>query len=255
MVFSKFPAETRKCAIALAAALVICLCITPLAACSGQSGSSSGSGSGTASSGAVSSSAASTQPANSMTASTASATVDTSSWKTLGDALANQTGLLAQSNDDAHYIIVFNAGNAVIRAVAKMQPDVASKADGLDFFNPADAQKLIEAIGDLELVSAEDISASKLSQQELDAFVGKTGKDLVEAGFAFSNYFMYGGEQTGADFDKDYYAYSFTFDVSVPEKSTEDGGAALMDATITDAQAMGNIGNTAIDPAFVDEPL
>ena len=217
-------------------ALAICLGALPLAACSSSSGS------------------ASSSPAASDAAGSASAQagIDVSGWKTLGDALADQTGLLASSNDDNYFMIVYNIGESTIRAVAKMKPGVADKLVDLDFFNPDDAEKIVKAIGGLELVSAEDISGGLLSQDDVNAYVGKTGQDLLDDGFAFESYYMYGGDETGAEMSRDYFSYTFTFDVHVDENATEDGGEAIKDATITDAQAMGNIANDALDLSFVN---
>lgn len=178
--------------------------------------------------------------------------LDTKSWKTLGDALASRTDRLSYGHDDKYFVCVFSAGDTQVRAIAKSDPSIDPAIGELDFEDPDYDKKLDEILKDLELISAEDISGTMLEQSELDSYVGKTGQDLLDAGFVFGSYFMYGGEQTGASMDNGYYTYEFTFDVSVPEDKTEDEGEALKGATITEVQSNGNLSNMALDPASVE---
>lgn len=224
MKLATLPTKFHKTGIALAIALAMSLCVLPLAACSGQSDSGSSQGGGGE-----------------------TATLDPSSWTTLGDALANQTELLAAGNNDKTYIIVFAAGDETYRAVAQMKPDTEKALEGLEFFNPDDTQKIVDALSGLELVSAEEISSTRLSDDEIQSYVGKTGQDLVDNGFKFESYFMYGGDQTGASMGNGYYSYEFTFDTQVAEDKTDDEGAAILSAKIVEAQNMGNLSNAALD--------
>ena len=225
MVSTKF----QKIGIALAVALAMSLCAFPLAACSGSSDSGS------------------SKSQDQSQSSSAEATIANPDWKTLGDALADQTGLLASGNNDSSYVIVFTADDGTYRAVAKMQPDTAKKLEGLDIFNPEDTQKIIDAVRGLELISAEEISGDLLSQEEVDSYVGKTGQDLIDDGLTFDRYFMSGGDQTGASFSRGYHNYEFTFDAEVAEDAPEDGGAAIMSAKIVEAQSFGNLSNAVFD--------
>jgi GT2 family glycosyltransferase len=64
------------------------------------------------------------------------------------------------------------------------------------------------------------------------------------------SYFMYGGQETGATFDKGSLAYAFTFDTSVAEDAVEDGGQSVMGAHVVSAEASG-AANSATDPSTV----
>lgn len=227
MKIATLPTTYHKIGIALAIALAMSLCVLPLAACSGQSDSGSNQGGGNSSAPAL----------------------DPSSWTTLGDALANQTELMASGNNDDTYIIVFAAGDETYRAVAKFSPDAATKLQDLEFFNPDDTQKIVDALSGLELIRAEEISSMQISQEQLESYVGKTGQDLIDDGFVFESYFMYGGEQTGATMGNGYYSYEFTFDAHVDEDKTEDEGAAILSAKIAEVQSLGNLSNAALDPS------
>lgn len=213
-----------------AVATVLCLALSalPLAACSGQQANED-------------TSAPSEQ----------AAALDTSSWKTLGDALATQTDSMSSGWDDNYYVAVFHAGDSVVRVVAKMTSEASDKLDAVDWLAEDVDEQVAAAVGSLELVSAEDLTPEIVSQDELDSLKGKTGQDLVDAGWTYSEYFMYGGDQTGAIFERGLLTYSFTFDVTTPEEATDDGGASIMDATITEAEFQG-AANSATDPTIID---
>lgn len=211
------------------AALCLALTAAPLAACGGQP----------AASGTDTSSAAAQ-----------TATLDPASWKTMADALATQTDEMSAGWDDSYYVCAFKAGDSVVRVVAKMTPEAKKAIDAVDWSQQDASEKTKEALGPLELVSAEDLTSQMPSKAELDALIGKTGKELTDAGWTFQSYHMYGGEQTAASYVKGPLAYSFTFDVSVPESSTEDGGAALREAQVVEVEFQG-VADAATDPTAV----
>lgn len=177
------------------------------------------------------------------------ADVDVSSWKTLGDALACDSGENNTAGwDETHYVTVFSAGDTVVRVVAKMDAETSDKLDALDLTKDDYDEKFLELMGGLPLESAEDLGDQKLTQDELDAYVGKTGQDLVDDGFAFESYWMYGGEETGVTYAKGYLAYNATFDVTVADDETEDEGAAVMDKAIVSMEYAG-ASQDATDPS------
>lgn len=216
------------------AAMALALSLTmPLVACGGSTSSSEGSDTPAAEE-------------------SAAETIDVSSWKTLGDALAAKTDDYATASwDEVYYLSVFDTGEQTVRVIAKMDADTYAKISDLDAAADDYDEAFDKVVSALELESAEDLTDEKLSQDELDAYVGKTGQDLVDDGFAFSSYFMYGGDETGATMDKGYLAYDVTFDVTVPEDQTEDEGAAVMGATVTAIEYAG-ASDAAVDPMAVE---
>lgn len=211
MSFEKLQ-RTRKVSMVVIAALVLALATVFLSACGSQSASSGGA------------TAASSDQA---------AAIDTSSWTTVGDALAEQTESVSSTWDDKHYVNVFAIDDSYIRIVADVDEEANKKAEEVDWSAEDPSKQIEEAFANLPLTSAEDITGDKVSQEELDVLVGKTGKELADEGYTFSSYYMYGGDETGVQYDKGYFCYAFTFDVSVPESETEDGGKAVQDATVT----------------------
>lgn len=220
----KFRAE-RKVAVA---AITLALATAPLLACGGQQAANGGP------------SAASTSQV---------VVVDPSSWKTLGDALSGQTNSYGAGWNEDRYVTVIQIGDSYYRLAAKMNADASKKLDEIDWSDSDAAEKETQkAIAGLVLVSAEDVTGDYLSQDELDALVGKTGQELVDEGFAFQDYFMYGGEQTGANFTKGSLAYMFTFNASTDEKDTSDEGRSVMNAKVTAAEFVG-AADAATDPS------
>ena len=187
-------------------------------------------------------------------AATQTTEVDPSSWATLSDAFASaDLSSLNYGYDDDTFVCVFQIGDAYYRTVAKMVDEVHEKTYGLDMSAEDYDEQFAATVGELEILEAADITAELMSQEDVEQYVGKTGQELVDAGFVFSYYNMYGGEQTGADMDNGYYSYSFTFDTQVSEEQaeTDSEGSLILDAVVVEAQSLGNLSNAALDPAAV----
>ena len=179
-------------------------------------------------------------------------TVDASSWKTLGDALAAKTEDLSSGWDDNYYIVAFKAGDSLFRVVAKSEEGIQDKTGELDFLADDYDDKLLEVIGGLEIVSVEDLTAEVPTQEQLDAMVGKTGQELIDDGWAFQSYFMTGGDETGATFTKGMIACNVTFGakVSTEAADSDENGDMLKDAKVTLAENAG-VSEDATDPTKV----
>ena len=179
-------------------------------------------------------------------------TVDTSNWKTLGDALAVETEDVASGWDDNYYVVAFEAGDSLFRVVAKSEEGIQDKTGDLNVMDDDYNDKLREIIGDLEIVSVDDLTAEVPTQEQLDAMVGKTGQELIDDGWAFQSYFMTGGDETGATFTKGYVACNVTFDVKVSDEAANGDGSGdmLKDAKVTLAENYG-VSEDATDPSKV----
>lgn len=214
----------------LGIAIVLCLALAavPLVACSGQSASDSGSSS------APEGQAAAFDPG----------------WETYGDAMDAQTAAMSAGWNDDYYVSVFKVDESIVRVVAKMTPEVDKVLDELDWSTDNVSEQIDEAVRPLKLESVEDLTGGLLSPEDLASYEGKTGKDLVDEGWTFQTYFMYGGEQTGATFVKGYLAYTFTFNVTVTEAEYEDGGASVMDVPVVEVEFEG-ASEAATDPTKV----
>lgn len=173
---------------------------------------------------------------------------DYTTWKTLGDAFAAAEEDPSYGYDASCYAGVIKAGGKAVYVAAQMTPDVFEKAQAVDMLATDSVSKTEEALSTLPIGFIDDITDKQVPQAELDAFVGKTGQDLVNAGYTFLSYFMYGGEQTGGTFGNGYYSYDFTFDASVSEAAIEDGGASIMGATIVSVSSGDNLSDDIFSP-------
>lgn len=215
-----------------ALAVTLALAAIPLAGCGSNTSSDQG--------------AAEPSPA---AAASQGTSIDTSSWKTMRDALAiADSDDISYGYDDKTFLCVFRSGEAYIRTRAEMQPEVQEKIYDLNMDDDDYRKKFMETIGDLELAEATDISSELMSQEDLEQYVGKTGQDLMDAGLTFASYFLYGGDQTGAEMDKGNFTYSIIFDAQISEEQTEDEGASITDAKVVEVQSMGNLSDAALNP-------
>ena len=213
-------------------AIVLSLVCAMLSACGGQPQQSGSSAAASASSSGQSSVAA--------------ASVDVAGWKTLGDVLSVATGNPAAGFDGTTYVAVFEVGDSFVRVLAKMDAAKGEKVFELDSSADDRFKQLADLIGDVEIESAEDITTDRIGQPDLDAYVGKTGQNLIDDGFTFADYYMYGGDETGAMMDKGYFSYGVVFDMQVSESRIGDEGAAIKDATVKSISYM-SIANAATD--------
>ena len=134
---------------------------------------------------------------------------------------------------------VYQIDDSYVRVTAKMTPELYEQTNALDYNDKDYDKKFSELMSGLELESVEDITAGKIPQETLDTYVGKTGKDMVNDGFAFATYFMYGEDETGVAMTNGYYSYDVIFDAKVTEDDTNDEGASIMDATIKSVEQTG----------------
>ena len=200
------------------AALCLALATAPLVGCGGQKPADDGGASAPVAQGA---------------------TVDVTSWKTMSDALAAQTESMAAGWNENYYVTIFRAGDQIVRVVCELDADTAAKMEAVDWSRDDVSEQMEQAVGSAPLKSAEDITAELKSPEELAELAGKTGRELVDAGWTFESYDMYGGEQTGAVMSFGNFAYSLTFDVMTPEDKIEDEGSSVMDAKVVEAAFQG----------------
>lgn len=212
----------------VAAAIALALVAAPLSACSADQPADG-----------ASSSASTTQ----------TAPADTSSWKTVGD-VPILDGVYSWGYDDVNFICVFENNGTYYRMVVKLDEEANKRIEEIDWDKGEVERQTLDAISALPIDSIEDLSADMVPQDELDVLVGKTGQELLDAGYVFESYYMYGGEQTGATFDKGRLAYMFTFDTSIGEDAAEDEGASVMDAHVVSVEPSG-AANSATDPSQV----
>lgn len=218
-------------------ALTLCLTALPLSACGGSSDT-----------GGADDAATTEQTA---TDDAAGEAIDTSSYKTLGDVLAIEAEENEAAWDSSYYVYAFSYNGAPYRAIAEMTSELDEQISELDFLDEDHDEKLLAIIGPLPLKSFENLSDEMLSQEELDALVGKSGKDLIDDGFEFGGYSFYGGAETQAMMVKGLIDYEVTFDGSISGDADSDDSSLIMDLPVTSVSFYG-LSDAAIDPMNVE---
>ncbi len=104
----------------------------------------------------------------------------------MADVFAYDSDNYASGGD--YYIYVFEKDGIIYRATAKFPPDVSEKVAAIDIFDEQYDAKVREAVAPLEIEKLDNLTEMIPPQEELDALVGKTGQDLLDAGWTIWSY-------------------------------------------------------------------
>lgn len=207
----------------LAAVMALALC-----AC-GQQGGSSASASADAS--------ASASAASSSAVSAAMEALPADKYKTLADAMSVQSNRTMWTYDDTHFIYAFKDDGKWVRVVADLPEDAHKQLVDMKMPEPG---KVEELVGSFEVKQAEAFVDSEPAEEELQQFVGKTGADVVAAGYTLDSLTPQGGT-TVVRAIKIPYAVRVTFDGAVENASTQDVAGAVKDMTVTEVMSEGPV--------------
>lgn len=117
---------------------------------------------------------------------------DPSSWKTLADVLSLETDSRESSWDEKSYTYIFDYAGTQWLVKAAFSKDLNDAVSTIDF-HAEDRQEQINAIlGPCEIQKVIDLCSLALPQEELDQWVGKTGQDLLDAGWVYNGYYSDG---------------------------------------------------------------
>lgn len=105
-------------------------------------------------------------------------------FKTLADVIkVRDKERWSYSYDEKKICYVFEAEGVVYRAYATMKKDVFDNLQELVTSPEESLEKREQAISVLTVDRCENLSLKILKQEELDKFIGKTGKDLFDEGW------------------------------------------------------------------------
>ena len=149
--------------------------------------------------------------------------VDLSSLKTIGDAMTfegKDEETVQRSTYNGKYIYVFTVGGNAYRVTADLSSDLEEKIYALEFDDDYDKNEAA-LVQDLPISTAEDLSEQILSQEELDALVGKTGQELMDMGWRSGSFYNWAEKEAWLEYGP--YAYSIHFDgEDVTEENSDD---------------------------------
>ena len=107
----------------------------------------------------------------------------------MADALEATTGHSMSGWDASHYVYVYENDGIPYRAVIDFSEELCEQLEAIDFFDEERDNRIAEVIGPLPLALSEDLSQYYPSQDELNDWVGRSGLDLLNAGFEQSGYY------------------------------------------------------------------
>jgi hypothetical protein len=140
--------------------------------------------------------------------------VSVDSLKTIGD-------IIALDSDDEQYVVyedkviyAFRLGETYYRANAAISAEASKAYSDIDFSDEDYEEQQKELLSLLEITEIEDLSDQMLTQEQMDALVGKTGQELQDEGWLFS-----GHDLENMEFWMNYgpFLYTVVFDGSVDE--------------------------------------
>jgi len=152
---------------------------------------------------------------------------DNAGFHTMADVFAYDSDNYAFGDD--YYIYVFEKDGIIYRATAKFPTDVSEKVAAIDIFDEQYDAKVREAVAPLEIEKLDNLTEMIPPQEELDALVGKTGQDLLDAGWTIWSYqldIMEFGLHHGP------FAFTVVFDGELEMTDSFDEYAAIAPLTI-----------------------
>ena len=167
--------------------------------------------------------------------------------KTLGDAFAYE--LRARSVYEDRFIYACQVQENVFwRVEAVITPELYAQIDALDFFDEAYEQKLTDLVKDLPIDKAIDLSENLMSQQEMDALVGKTGQELLDMGFLSAGSYGFAEDFSWVELSRGAFSYEVFFNERVKEQKEDyDVEETIRDMTVSSFSFSGALSDAASD--------
>ena len=150
---------------------------------------------------------------------------------TLGDALSAESSYNYAGWNSETYVYVFDNGGPPYRVVAEMTQELYDAIDQIEFTDPEKDAKLLELVGDLPLISVENLAEGIPSQEELDQLVGKTGQELTDEGFSIWG-FTIDGDQEEFTLAQGPYEYIAVFNEPAPTGADTTEAETIRDLTL-----------------------
>ncbi|MBO4854458.1 MAG: hypothetical protein J5482_04915 [Oscillospiraceae bacterium] len=142
------------------------------------------------------------------------------SCKTIGELRAFESDTEQSAFYEDVYVYVFEQGDTYYRATAMLSAETSAALWDLDFSDEDYDAKYDELVNPLAIDKLEELNSQILSQDEMDAFVGKTGQELLDAGWTTG----YGYNLDSMEFWMNYgpFTYAVVFDGEIAEEDVED---------------------------------
>lgn len=174
---------------------------------------------------------------------------DINSVKTLGDALKLDVNGSSYAYSTDKYVMVFEYKGAKYRVIANITEELSNKLDEIDYYDNQREEKFRNILSDVQVISAENLTAQLPTTEQLNAYVGKTGKELLDDGFVYEGF-----DSNGQVFymDKGVASLYVFFNETVEYSDDFDPYAVLNDMTVKKIDLVG-VTNNAVDQIFSGE--
>ena len=150
----------------------------------------------------------------------ASSSADVTSFKTIGDIYAANPNVRESGNTNDTYFCVFELNGNLYRAYADISSDVFDQLMALDFSDSDYDAKQQAILAPLPIRQFDDLTAMIPSQEELDQWIGKTGKDLLDDGWTEG--FGYNLEDMDFYLNKGPFSYVVRFEKDKEYQNSDD---------------------------------
>lgn len=161
----------------------------------------------------------------------ASGTFNMDSYQTIGDVMALDTENVQWGTSDSDFIYAIEMNGSYYRFKAEMTPEQEEALMSVDYAEDDYEEQQDKIIAAFVITDRQAVDDLKLSQEQCDAFVGKTGQELFDAGWttgmgynlAESEFWLYYGP----------FCYTVTFEGEFEEsEDIYDDADYILDRTV-----------------------
>ena len=155
---------------------------------------------------------------------------------TLGDFLDLGADSPMSSYSSEQFVYGYILDGVPMRVTAGMNEEIYDALWNLEYDDDYE-KNFHDLVADLPVLNVEDLSGEVISQEELDAFVGMKGEEVLAQGFNLNGY-SYSEEETVFFMDYASFDYAFEFEEIMPDEA-EDPYALVDGMTVKGARLEG----------------
>ncbi len=140
-------------------------------------------------------------------------------FKTLGDCMAAPYEYGTEMVDEENYVYVFfnnkeDGTRIPYRVTAEMTPELYEQFLALDFFDENYSDEVLKLVGGQKITQVEDLSSKIPTQKEMDAWVGKKGQEMMDAGYEVWGFGWGGGDDAEITVAKGLFEFTVSVDAT-----------------------------------------
>ena len=169
------------------------------------------------------------------------------SLKTIGDVIALEKGENQSAVGGGMVVYAFKYGDTYYRVKADMPEETQQAYFDVDIMEEGYEEKQQELIEPLEINLFERLSDQILTQDELDALTGKTGQELIDAGWTYNGSFVLDEMKLWMGYGPFVYSVIFDGDADPSDNENFDAEQSTKDMKVKSAEFSGMGDATTIE--------